>query len=126
MEGATCISLLTVMAVSSTAILHEVLHIYCAQKLGYKTRLTLRFFKKIIPYALAVDLEKDGKIIKGRWKSWDEKTRNDYNTIALFPYLFIIPFCIFLLFTKNPILVFWSIGITFWHFFNYPLEWIVK
>ncbi len=126
MEGATTISLLTLAVVSSVGILHEALHIYCAQKLGFRTRITIRFFKKIIPYALAVELEKNGKIMRGKWRSWDEKTRNDYNTIVVSPYLYIIPFCIFLLFTKNPILVFWSTGITVWHFFNYPLEWVVK
>ena len=123
---AIIVSLLTLVVTSSLGALHEVLHIYCAQKLGYKTRITLRCFKKIIPYALAVDLEKDGTVLSGRWSSWDKKTRNDYNTIALFPYLFIIPLCVFWLFTKNPILMFWSTGIIGWHFFNYPLEWVVK
>ena len=126
MDVATGVSLLTLAVISSVGIAHEALHMYCAQKLGYNTRVSLRFFKKIIPYAVAVNLEKDGTVLNGRWNSWGEKTQSEYNTIAVFPYLFIIPFCVFLLLTKNPILVFWSTGITLWHFCNYPLEWVVK
>lgn len=126
MDAATGASLLTFVVIFFVGLAHEALHIICAQKLGYKTRVSLRVFKKVVPYAVAVDLEKKGAVLKGRWSAWDKKTRDEYNTIALFPYLFIIPFCVWLLFSNNPILVFWSTGITMWHACNYPLEWVVK
>ena len=126
METSTLMGLLTLVVFSLIGIIHELLHLYCAHKLGYTTKISPRFFKKIIPYAIAVELEKDGVPLQGRWSSWKEDIRNEYNSIAMFPYLFIIPFSFLLLLTKNPILMFWSTGITVWHFFNYPLEWLVK
>lgn len=124
MDAAT-VGWLTLATVLSMGVIHEVLHIFSAHELGYLTRVTPRFYRRVVPYALAVDLEKDGKQLTGTWKSWDAATKAEYTDIAITPYLFIVPFCVFLLLTHHPVLMMWSTGIIAWHFINYPLEWII-
>ncbi len=122
---AETIGWLTLVTCVCIGVIHEALHIFSAQHHGYTTSLTPRFFKKIIPYALAVDLEKSGMPLTGRWTSWDQATQNEYNDIAIAPYVFIFPFCVFLLLTAHPVLMMWSTGILLWHSINYPLEWLI-
>lgn len=116
---------LTFILFIAIAIVHELLHMVMAHRLGYKTKLSPRFVLKIVPYAIAVELYKNGKMLKGEWKSLDKKTQHEYNLIAIAPYFFVIPFCVILLLTNDIILGLISSGILLWHAINLPLEWIV-
>lgn len=110
----------TTLIILGISIIHEILHIYVAQSLGVKTSLSIK--KSFgIPYAIAVNLEG----FEGKYRELTNSKKKDYNTIAIAPYIYIIPLCVFLVLTGNQLLTLTSLGIQVWHIINYPLEWII-
>lgn len=102
-------------------VIHEALHILIAEHMGISVGVSWRY-KFGIPFALAVDM----KGYKNPYRCLPPFKRKRYNRIAIAPYLFIVPFAVFLFITGNNLLMTISIAIQATHLVNYPLEWVVQ
>ena len=102
-------------------VIHEALHMLTAEYLGITVDVSWRTWR-MIPYALAVDMEG----YSSPYRCLPPFKRRRYNTVAIAPYLFIVPFTVFLFLTGDMLLMASSVALQATHLINYPLEWLVQ
>ena len=119
-QSATFLSLIILLAI---AVFHETGHMFVFSLLGYKCRLELRK-KWGIPWVLAVVIE---GMENKRFSELTERQQLHYSVSALAPYVFIIPYSVFLIELPTQYIAFWSVGliILIWHILNVIGEFVV-